>query len=44
MRVALIIDSLRIGGAQKLVTQFVSAVSRQTIETTVISLRGDPVA
>jgi glycosyltransferase involved in cell wall biosynthesis len=44
MRVAMIIDSLRIGGAQKLVTQFVSAVSRQTIESTVISLRGDPVA
>ena len=44
MRVAMIIDSLRIGGAQKLVTQFVSAVSSRTIESTVISLRGDAVA
>lgn len=43
MRVAMMIDSLRIGGAQKLVTQFVSAVSKQTVETTVISLRADPV-
>lgn len=43
MRVALIIDSLRIGGAQKLVTGFVSAVSRQAVEPTVISLQGDPV-
>jgi glycosyltransferase involved in cell wall biosynthesis len=43
MRAAMIIDSLRIGGAQKLVTQFVSAVPRQNIESTVISLRGDPV-
>jgi glycosyltransferase involved in cell wall biosynthesis len=40
----MIIDSLRIGGAQKLVTQFVSAISMQTIESTVISLREDPVA
>jgi glycosyltransferase involved in cell wall biosynthesis len=44
IRVAMMIDSLRIGGAQKLVTQFVSAVPRQAIQTTVISLRGDPVA
>ena len=43
MRVAMMIDSLRIGGAQKLVTQFVSSVPRQTVESTVISLRADPV-
>lgn len=44
MRVAMIIDSLRIGGAQKLVTRFVSAVSREAVESTVISLQGNPVA
>jgi glycosyltransferase involved in cell wall biosynthesis len=43
MRAAMIIDSLRIGGAQKLVTQFVAAVPRQSIEATVISLQEDPV-
>jgi glycosyltransferase involved in cell wall biosynthesis len=43
MRVAMIIDSLRIGGAQKLVTRFVAAVPRQEVESTVISLQGDPV-
>ena len=37
MRVAIIVDTLRIGGAQKLVTTFVSAVYRQNIESTVIS-------
>lgn len=43
MRAAMIIDSLSIGGAQKLVTQFVSAVPRQRIESTVISLQENPV-
>jgi hypothetical protein len=42
MRVAIILDSLRIGGAQTLVTRFVSAVPRQEVESTVISLQGDP--
>jgi glycosyltransferase involved in cell wall biosynthesis len=41
MRVAMIIDSLSIGGAQQLVTRFVSAVPRQEVESTVISLQGD---
>ena len=39
MRVVMLVDSLRIGGAQKLVTRFVSAVSGQNIESTVISFR-----
>lgn len=43
MRVAMIIDSLRIGGAQKLVTRFVSVAARQAVESTVISLEADPV-
>jgi len=43
MRIAMIIDSLRIGGAQKLITNFVSTVPGQYIETTVISLREDPI-
>lgn len=45
MRMAIMIDTLRIGGAQKLITMFVSAVARQNIESTVINLRGnaDPV-
>jgi glycosyltransferase involved in cell wall biosynthesis len=43
MRVAMIIDSLRIGGAQKLVTRFVSSVPRQAVEATVISLEDNPV-
>lgn len=41
MRVAIIIDTLRTGGAQKLVTQFVSAVSREDIEPTVISFQAN---
>jgi len=44
MRVAFIIDTLRIGGAQKLITRFVSTVSKQNIESTVISLRSDAAA
>ncbi len=44
MRVAIIVDTLRIGGAQKLVVRFVSAVSRQNIESTVISFRPDAAA
>jgi glycosyltransferase involved in cell wall biosynthesis len=44
MRVAMMIDSLRIGGAQKLVTQFVTAVSRQAVDSTVISLEDTPAA
>lgn len=44
MRVAMMIDSLRIGGAQKLVARFVSAVSKEMVESTVISLHGNPAA
>jgi len=39
MRVAIIIDTLNIGGAQKLITSFVSAVPKQSIQPTVVSLR-----
>ena len=38
MRVAVIIDSLKLGGAQKLVATFAVSASIQRIETTVISL------
>ncbi len=44
MRTAMIIDTLRIGGAQKLVTQFISAASKQNIESTVISFRDNAAA
>ncbi len=39
MRVAIMIDTLSIGGAQKLITSFVSAVSKQTIQPTIVSLQ-----
>ncbi|RPJ26819.1 MAG: glycosyltransferase [Chloroflexi bacterium] len=44
MRVAMMIDTLRIGGAQKLVTRFVSAVSKRNVESTVISFRDNAAA
>jgi hypothetical protein len=44
MRIAILIDTLRIGGAQKLITHFVSAVPRNSIQSTVISLRTNTAA
>jgi len=44
MRIAIVVDTLSIGGAQKLVTGFVSAVSKQNIESTVISFRANGAA
>jgi glycosyltransferase involved in cell wall biosynthesis len=41
MRVAIVIDSLRVGGAQKLVASFVRAAAAHGIEATVICLRND---
>lgn len=44
MRVAMMIDTLRVGGAQKLVARLISAVSKQNIEATVISFREEAAA
>jgi glycosyltransferase involved in cell wall biosynthesis len=44
MRIAIIVDSFRVGGAQKLIVGLASAISRQNIESTVISLRDDVAA
>jgi glycosyltransferase involved in cell wall biosynthesis len=44
MRVAIIVDTLNIGGAQKLITSFVSAVSKQRIQPTIVSLRDQAAA
>jgi glycosyltransferase involved in cell wall biosynthesis len=41
MRIAIVIDSLRVGGAQKLVSTFVSHASAYDIEPVVIRLRED---
>jgi len=42
MRVAILIDTLQIGGAQKLVTLLASAVPKESIHPTVISFRANP--
>ena len=42
MRVAILIDTLQVGGAQKLVTRFASAVPKESIHPTVISFRANP--
>ena len=44
MHVAIIVDTLRIGGAQKLVTTLVSSVSGRNVESTVISFRENAAA
>lgn len=41
MRIAIVIDNLKMGGAQKLVTTFISAASIQQIKLTVVSLHAD---
>jgi glycosyltransferase involved in cell wall biosynthesis len=41
MRIAIVIDSLQMGGAQKLVTTFASAASTQQIKPTIVSLHED---
>jgi glycosyltransferase involved in cell wall biosynthesis len=42
LRVAHVIDTLKIGGAQRLLTTFASQARNRRISTTVISLRQDP--
>ncbi len=41
MRVAILIDTLQVGGAQKLVTRFAAVVPKESIHPTVISFRAN---